>query len=291
MIRCSARELTGTFTVAVISNLLLGKEAEQFQEYQAISQAIGTCMDHAMMKFVWMKPTEQQERDYQNALNVLRGVINGSQGEFYEKLQKSGLTQEQIKGILLLLYIAGGETSASLLEYLLWQLGQNPAYQNEIHDDIRNRSANPGSLIDRIIQEGLRLHTPAALIGRTAKKDLEISVKTGVSTWKYHVAKGQNILISPYFSGRDRACYEDADQFNPNREELTENSYPWNPFGRGKHGCPGKWLALAEIREILEAILGRYSVVSDPDKVPRQKELMTLTLDPKVTLTLTRRAN
>lgn len=291
VIHCSARELTGTFTVAVVSNLLLGKEAANFADYQPISQAISVCMEHAMMKFVWMKPTPQQERAYQDALKVLRDTINHSEGDFLNALKDTGMTDVQRKGVLFLMYIAGGETSSSLLEYMLWQLGQHPEYQNEIFESIKQAKHEPGSIMDRVLQESLRLHTPTAFICRTPRTDLEVHVENSdKSHWKYLLPKGQNVLVTPYFAGRNPATCHEPNLFDPHREESVKNaSLPWNVFGRGKHGCPGKWLALTEIRALTEALLERYEVESGPMQVPRQKQLLTITLDPQVSLTLKRR--
>lgn len=292
VVHCSARELTGMFTVAVISNLLLGKEAANFADYRPISQSISVCMEHAMMKFVWMKPTPQQEQAYQAALKILQDTINHSEGDFLNALKDTDMTDVQRKGVLFLVYIAGGETSSSLLEYMFWQLGQHPDYQNEILKDIEQGNHEAGSSMERVVQESLRLHTPAALIGRTPRTDLEISVENthDGSHWKYQLPKGQNVLFSPYFSGRSPELCDEPNTFSPHRKEAAENaSLSWNPFGRGKHGCPGKWLALTEIRAFSEALLERYEIESSPMRVPRQKELLALILDPQVSLTLKRR--
>lgn len=279
VVHLSTRELAGEFTVAVISRLLLGKELARFEDYRPISQAITCCIEYAMMKFVWKAPTREQEANYQKSLQVMRDLINHSAGRFSNALQEQNMTDVQRKGILFLMYIGGNETTSSLLEYMLWQLGRLPGHQDEILND---RSL---SVLNRFLHESLRMHTPAALIGRYPQMDLEIHVENpGIFSWSYLLPQGENLLISPYFIARDPTQYPEPDIFNPNRKQSMDFT-----FGKGKHGCVGKWLALSEVQAFTDALLEHYQITSSPEQMPRQQALLTLTFKQETHLTLTRR--
>jgi cytochrome P450 len=281
---CSAKELAEMFTTAVVSNLLLGKKIENFANYQHIAQAVSICMKHAISKSAWIKPTPEKEQSYRKALKIVQDMIDSSEGDFVNALKQTAMTNAQRKGILFLMYVAGGETTSSLLEYMLWQLGQHPEFQTEILKPT-------DSFIDRFIQESLRLHPPTPFIFRTAKTDLEVHVENpDQSDWKYRIAQGQNILISPYFIGRNPLFYDDPNSFNPDRKKSGTNTpSSSNAFGRGPHGCPGKWLALDEIRMFIKSLLEHYEINSKPTDPPRQKQRVTMMLEPKIDLVLTKR--
>ncbi|MBS0648398.1 MAG: cytochrome P450 [Verrucomicrobia bacterium] len=287
VVRCSGREFTKMFSTAVISNLLLGKEAANFADYQPISQAIYVCMNHAVLKFLWQRPTAEQERAYQDTLKTMQATIYNSEGAFNDVLKTTEMTDAQRRGVLFLMYVAGGETSSSFLEYMLWQLGQHPEYQDALLKETEQAHQDPDSTMNKLIEECLRMHPPTALINRTPRVDLEVSVKSSDgSQWKYLFPKGENIIYSPYFAGRDPVLYDNPHIFDPSR---PRSSLSWHPFGRGRHVCLGKPLALAEIRALIEAFTEQYTIQSNPNQAPRQKELLTLTMDPEATLTLTRR--
>jgi cytochrome P450 len=289
VVHCSARELTGMFTLAVISHLLLGEEAETFSDYRPISEAITVCMNYTMMKFVLKTPTPSQEKAYKEALQVLRDTIDQSDGDFAKALKDTDMTDIQRKGVLFLMYVAGGETSSSLLEYILWQLGQHPDHQTAIVES--TQTTDPSILMNRVLREALRLHPSGAFIGRTPHMDLELSVENpDGSRWNYLFLKGQSVLVSPYFAGRSAELFEEPNSFNPDRVESNEVFSVLTPFSRGKHSCPGKSLAQEEIRAFVEELLRRYEVASLPKEEPQQKLLLTLTLDPPVTLILKRKA-
>lgn len=80
----------------------------------------------------------KQSEQYEQDLQTLRDAIKSSRGEFIDSLRESGLSPIQIKGELMIVYLAGSETTSSSMEYILWRLGQDLDLQNEIRE-ILNR--------------------------------------------------------------------------------------------------------------------------------------------------------
>lgn len=56
------------------------------------------------------------------------------------------MSELQIKTTLLLMYLGGSETAASLLIYLLWQLGQHLHYQEKIFNELNEKE---GTLFEK----------------------------------------------------------------------------------------------------------------------------------------------
>lgn len=100
------------------------------------------------------------------------------------------------------------------------------------------------SLINRAIEEALRLESPARTFGRRLTRDYEMSgVKMRAGDW----------AMMLYASGnRDERRYAEPDTF-----DITRDARDHVAFGYGMHLCAGMHLAKLEIRTMLEVLLQR----------------------------------
>jgi cytochrome P450 len=72
---------------------------------------------------------------------------------------------------------------------------------------------------------------------------------------------GTVIAVPTYTVQRDARFWSDADTFKPERwENLSTEKSPWIPFTRGQWACPGRNLAMMELRMALSHIALRYSM-------------------------------
>eukprot|EP00494_Astrolonche_serrata_P002524 UN02530 len=77
---------------------------------------------------------------------------------------------------ILVIMVAGYETTAGTLTKALWQLGLNQELQEEAREECKNMDTSSGNLktlscINNIIKETLRLHGPATAITRVMEND------------------------------------------------------------------------------------------------------------------------
>lgn len=301
----NATELTLAFTTTVISRLLLGHPGP-FETYRDIAYAIDY-LNKYVMKKAWRQPVSKEDKEkYEQSLAIVRKAIETSivtlekphLGCLVDTLrEEKGMTELQIRTTLLLMYLGGSETTASLLNYLLWQLGQHPEYQEEIVQEIRGKEGSLYEIatslksVDRLFAESIRLFTPAYVMGRQPASDLVCTIKNKQGDVVFHekIAKKEGMLCAPTFAGRDPLQYERPDEFNPHRFENSSKTLPWLPFGDGKHSCPGQWLAKTEVIVLISLLIQEYAIKSFPEKEIRQKGYMTLKPAEEVWLTLTRR--
>jgi cytochrome P450 len=234
----TAKNLAETYTVAILARLFLNHPGT-LKDFQAIGSAISRVTEYFFLK-KWGKPSDVQCKQYAADLQTLRNAIAQSSGEFIDSLKKGGLSSVQIKGELLLVYVAGSETTASSLQYILWRLGQD----HKLQEDMWN---NPDAAL-KFVEDCMLRYTPVTLFARFARKDLVISVqnKDG-KIWKYPIAKGEGLIMAPHLS-------------------------KYSIFGGGKHSCPGQWLARTEMVSLISTLIARYEITSSPKK----KELATL---------------
>lgn len=294
IITMDAAGFTGTYTIAVLSRLFLGHPGP-FEEYEKIGKAVQFSLNFLLIR-KWSKPTAEQVKKYGESIEVIKEAIASSKGPFVDSLKEAGMSLHQIKSTLFVTYIGGSETSASLLKYLLWKVGQEKQYQDEV---VREVYQSPESsyaelasrikIIDGLFSESIRMFTPAYTVGRFANQDIEITVRNRDSRWTCFIPKGDGVLYCPSLAARDPQIYDRPDAFDPHRSKPSP-ALNHKPFNEGKHACPGQWLAKMDITTLATALIARYEISSSPEKADLNvKAYVTLTSE-DVQLILKRRA-
>jgi cytochrome P450 len=147
------------------------------------------------------------------------------------------LSDVELSSVIISLFAAGNETSASMISQSLYCLLTNPAQWDEVRSD--------PSLIPAAVEETLRFCGPVKGIQRTAVRDVTIG---GVD-----VPMGAQLYLMLGSTGRDDEHWAEPDAFNIHRPKLSQHLM----FGKGLHFCLGAPLARLEGRVALECICER----------------------------------
>lgn len=89
------------------------------------------------------------------------------------------MSDEQLVDEMLILFIAGHETTANALSFIFFEISQNPETEKKLRQEIRKEGENvfttenlmKKSFTVNIIKEAMRLHSPAWAIDRQALED------------------------------------------------------------------------------------------------------------------------
>jgi len=163
------------------------------------------------------------------------------------ELDGNKLQEQHVAGTMVLLMVAGIDTTWSAIGSSLWHLAQHP-------DDRKRLAADP-SLMDTAVEEFLRAYAPVTM-ARLVAKDFD-----------FHgcpMKEGDWLLLPFPAANRDPEVFADADQVLLDRAENRHSA-----FGLGIHRCLGSNLARMELRVALEEWTKRYSdfELTDPSAV------------------------
>ncbi|MFE9411646.1 cytochrome P450 [Streptomyces sp. NPDC006704] len=148
------------------------------------------------------------------------------------------LTEDELVSLVVLLLVAGHETTTNFIGNAVLALLRHPA----LLDRVLGGPDHIGTVLDEL----LRYDSPV-----------------GIATFRYstraitlgetEIPAGVPVLISPGAANRDPARYPDPGRLDPGRDSAGHLA-----FGHGIHRCPGAPLALAETEIALRALLTRH---------------------------------
>jgi len=150
-------------------------------------------------------------------------------------------------GSLMVVMIAGADTTWSALSAALFHLGTHPG-------DLRMLVSEP-ELMGTAIEELLRVYAPV-MLARVTTGDIEL--------YDEQIGAGQRVLLPLGAANRDPRVFDDPDVVRLDRKRNRHLT-----FGSGPHRCLGSPLARLELRVALEewlASIPSFEVV-DPEAV------------------------
>lgn len=192
--------------------------------------------------------------------------------------QSGQLSQQDVVDEAMTMLVAGHETAALSLTYLLGELGRTKDIQDAVAQDaltfapvLRLSDLTRESAVQRAVLEGLRLYPVAWATGR--------EVIEPVSVLGTQLAVGTQVYLYQWAMQRNERVYPRALAFWPDRFiEQPVSSLPkgaFSPFGGGPRICIGYQFALAEIATILLHTLRRYRVETVSPFPPRLRTSIT----------------
>ena len=148
------------------------------------------------------------------------------------------LTNEELTANIMLLFVAGHETTVNLIGNGLLALHRNP-------DQLALLKAKP-ELMTNAIEEFLRYDSSVQMTGRVALEDIE-------DLGGVKIPKGETVLCLLGSANRDGAVYPDG----PDRLDVTRPNVKPLSFGGGIHFCLGAQLARIEAEIAIATLLRR----------------------------------
>ena len=156
----------------------------------------------------------------------------------------------EIRDELVTLLVAGHDTTATALSWVVERLVRHPDHQARLTEEIH---AGEQQFCDAVVKETLRLRPVLSLVARRLKAPMEIG---GV-----RLPTGVTVVPSIYLMHRRPDIYPDPERFRPERfVEQRAGTYTWIPFGGGVRRCLGAAFAEYEMRIVLSTLFASCTV-------------------------------
>ncbi|WOH10588.1 hypothetical protein DCAR_0730057 [Daucus carota subsp. sativus] len=176
------------------------------------------------------------------------------------------IDDDSVKAVLLDIYSAGTDTTATALEWAMTELLRHPVVMNNVQKEVREILGSKPDIKDddlekmkylkAVIKETLRLHPPVPLlVPRAAREDVKVN--------GYDIAAGTMVITNAWAIGRDPETWDEPEEFLPERFlnssiDFKGHDFQLIPFGAGRRGCPGIAFAMATNEFVLANLLHKF---------------------------------
>ena len=245
------------------------------RDVAALSAAVADLVQHARTRMAH-DPARRARPP-----NLLEAMIAAAD------LEGSGVTDRNVAGNVLTMLLAGEDTTANTVSWMIYLLQRHPHTLARAREEVRRLAPDvAGFTIEQMdsldylgacASEAMRLKPVAPFLPVEALRDTvigDIAVPAGTLVW----CVMRNDTVAD-------AHFPDAQAFQPERW-LAEGGEANNkrasmPFGAGLRTCPGRYLALLEIKIAMAMLLGSFDIagVDTPDGGEAQ-ELMGFVMSP-----------
>ncbi len=202
----------------------------------------------------------------------------------------SGLGDSQVVGNVLTMLLAGEDTTANTLAWMIHLLKLNPHTLQRLQAEVRTLAPDPTQFtmelmdslpyLDACASETMRLKPVAPFMPLMALRESQIgdvTVVRGDIIWGVlrHDSVSEPLFANPLVFMPERWL---ADAQPPLSTEAKRAAMP---FGSGPRMCPGRYLALLEMKMAMAMLLSSFEIeaVDTPDGKPA-RELMAFTMNP-----------
>jgi cytochrome P450 family 4 subfamily V len=202
---------------------------------------------------------------------------SGEHKSILDLMYESGMSEDSIRDNITVFFLAGHETTAVSLAWLISILVKYPEIQKKARNEVLEKvtdsftydSLRDLPYLDGLIRETLRIYPPVPFAGnRVVEKDTIVS--------NVKLPAGTLISVDLISMGYDPKIWKDPEIVIPERwypENLTkEQRNAWVPFTSGPRVCIGMNFSITEQKIFLVTLLKRFSEIKlDPKAVVRPK--------------------
>ncbi|KAF9980572.1 hypothetical protein BGZ75_008278 [Mortierella antarctica] len=129
--------------------------------------------------------------------------------------------------------------------------------------------------MDSFVRESMRFRADRASVPHTARRDVVLSNGMTIRKGRMIMVNFQSTHLNPGMQGEDPAEFRPW-RFVGKGKAATKVGTDFLFFGMGKHACPGRFLAIQEVKTVGALMVSRYSKIELQDPSQRMKALRSL---------------
>ncbi|MBN3080621.1 cytochrome P450 [Pectobacterium polaris] len=235
---------------------------------------------------LWRYIRREQDKQFDASLSLIREYVDGFiyrqrkrirlnpqlmeapenmlQVMLAEQKKDGTLTDDDIVANAITLLIAGEDTTANTLAWMSFLLCSSPSVEECVFQECKEAADGAGAILPwplprmswltAVMYESMRLKPVAPLLYLEPTKNTVID--------DFQIKKGTPLLLMLNASGFDDALFQQPYDFVPERwlERGKASFSDLQPFGGGARMCPGRSLALMEIKLGFHALCNGFRV-------------------------------
>ncbi|KAI3465331.1 hypothetical protein Pfo_021994 [Paulownia fortunei] len=217
----------------------------------------------------------ESSQDSPRKNDLLEALLEISQGN------QSELSRNDMKHLLLDLFVAGTDTTSGTVEWVMTELLRNPKIMSKAKMEIRtvigeNKQVEELDIsnlpyLQALIKETFRYHPPGPFLARRKDEhDMEIN--------NCIIPKNAVILINIWTTGRDSRIWPNPDSFEPERFlngeiDVKGHNFELIPFGAGRRICPGLPLAYRMVHLMVASLIHNFDWKLEPGMRPQEVDM------------------
>ncbi|MFG2913073.1 cytochrome P450 [Kitasatospora sp. NPDC048298] len=191
------------------------------------------------------------------------------------------ITDENLRHQICTFFLAGIETTASLVAWTFFLLTGHPAAEQRLYEEIdaapEASARQPGGLRDlphlrNVLTEALRLYPPVPMLTRASTAEVTLD--------RHTFPPGTDFYFSAYQLQHDESVFAQAERFLPDRwnsPPTAAQRQAFIPFVAGKRKCIGDTFALTAAAHLVAAICARWRLRARPGSTVRPVMRASLT--------------
>ena len=202
-------------------------------------------------------------------------------------LEEGGFSDEEIFANIGTLLLAGEDTTANSMAWMIDDFMRRPHDVARARDEVDEcvapdafvgsiRQTQTLRFLDAFCNESMRKRPVAPLFVFEPMQDVEVR--------GYRVPKGKPIMVLSRRIANSEENFANASDFDPDRwlgkpadRDAAHNVQAFNPFGGGPRICPGRSLALLQIRCVIAMLLRNFEFEpAEPGQEVREKMAFTM---------------
>ncbi|KAJ9182551.1 hypothetical protein P3X46_006535 [Hevea brasiliensis] len=283
------------FTYSVISRAAFGRVREEQEAFVALLKEImevgaGFSISDLFPSIKVLQMVSgmgaKMERLHQEADRILENIISDHRSrkaavriadegvdlvDVFLNLQDQenlefSLSIDNIKSVILDIFIAGSETSSTTAEWAMSEMLRNPTVMEKAQAEVRQVFSGKGHVDEEglgelnylklVVKETLRLHPPLPLLlPRESREQCEINGN--------RIPIKTKVIVNAWAIGRDPNYWIEAERFNPERFSDSTIDYKganfeYIPFGAGRRICPGISFGMVNVELPLANLLYHF---------------------------------
>ncbi|PRQ38938.1 putative 4-hydroxyphenylacetaldehyde oxime monooxygenase [Rosa chinensis] len=234
---------------------IIDRVSGKHREFDRVSREVHRFFQQAIDDH--LKPGRTQQ-EHEDIVDVLLKMVKKQ-----TEIGAAHLGHNNIKAVLLDLFLGGVDTTATAMVWAMAELATNIRVMKKAQEEIRNCIGNKGKATEidteqlqylkMIVKETLRLHPSGPLL-------LPRETMSHFKVLSYDVDPKTTIFVNDWAISRDPEFWNDPEKFIPERfddrsVDFKGQHFDFLPFGAGRRICPGIYMAATTMELILAKLL------------------------------------